>query len=52
MAGIDLQTGEAIPLVREFIQLLEEIPDGCAEVFPFEIIDLLREEYLNGLADQ
>lgn len=37
---------EAKQLVREFIQLLEEIPDGCAEVFPFEIIDLLREEYL------
>lgn len=37
---------EAKQLVREFIQLLEEIPDGCAEVFLIEIIDLLREEYL------
>lgn len=39
---------EAKQLVREFIQMLEEIPDGCAEVFPFEIIDLLRAEYLKN----
>ena len=25
---------------------LEEIPDGCAELFPFELIDELRSEYL------
>ncbi len=39
-------SAEAIVLVKEFISLLEEIPDGCAESFPFEIIDELKEEYL------
>ena len=37
---------EAMDLVRDFIARLEEIPDGCAEVFPFELIDTLRKEYL------
>ena len=39
-------SAEAISLVREFISRLEEIPDGCAETFPFEMIDELTEEYL------
>lgn len=38
---------EAIKLVREFVSELEEIPDGCAECFPFEIIDELKSEYLS-----
>ena len=38
---------EAISLVKDFIILLESIPDGCAESFPFETIDELREEYLS-----
>lgn len=37
---------EAVELVREFVTRLEEIPDGCAELFPFELIDALRKEYL------
>lgn len=37
---------KAVELVREFIARLEEILDGCAEVFPFELIDTLRKEYL------
>ena len=37
---------EAKKLVEEFIEKLEEIPNGGAECFPFEIIDRLREEYL------
>lgn len=37
---------EAIELVKEIIALLEEIPDGCAETFPFEIIETLKGEYL------
>ncbi len=37
---------EAKDLVEGFIAKLQEIPDGCAEYFPFEIIDRLREEYL------
>ncbi len=38
---------EAIDLVKDFISLLEAIPDGCAESFPFGMIDELREEYLS-----
>jgi len=37
---------EAIDLAKEVIALLEEIPDGCAETFPFEIIETLKGEYL------
>jgi hypothetical protein len=36
---------EAIELVEEFIERLEEIPDGGAELFPFELIEKLREQY-------
>jgi hypothetical protein len=36
---------EAIELVKEIIVLLKEIPDGCAETFPFEMIDTLKDEY-------
>lgn len=39
-------SSEAIELVQEFIKQLEGIPDGCAECFPFELIDRLKEEYL------
>ncbi len=38
---------EAIELVEEFIARLREIPDGCAERFPFETIDELEKEYLS-----
>lgn len=37
---------EAVALVKEFVARLEEIPDGCAEYFPFETIDELKSEYL------
>lgn len=37
---------EVVELVKEFIARLEEIPEGCAESFPFELIDTLRKEYL------
>ena len=37
---------EAIELVEAFVKKLEEIPDGCAECFPFETIDELKREYL------
>lgn len=39
-------SAEAISLVREIIARLEAIPDGCAELFPFETIDALKSEYL------
>ena len=37
---------EGQKLAADMISLLEEIPDGCAEMFPFELIDELKEEYL------
>ncbi len=39
-------SSEAIELVKEMIGLLEGIPDGCAETFPFEMIASLKDEYL------
>lgn len=39
---------EGISLIQDFINRLEEIPDECAECFPFEIIEELRDEYLLG----
>ena len=36
---------EAIALAKEIVARLEEIPDGCAEQFPFETIDKLKQEY-------
>ena len=37
---------EAVELVREFVTRLEEIPDGCSETFPFNVINELKQEYL------
>ena len=37
---------EGKKLVAEFIKMLEDIPDGCADCFPFELIEELRKEYL------
>lgn len=37
---------EGIELAKEFIACLEDIPGGCAEFFPFNMIDELTEEYL------
>ena len=39
-------SSKAVELVRRFVAELEEIPDGCAELFPSELIDELRREYL------
>ena len=39
-------SNEAVALVKEFVARLEDIPDDCAECFPFEAIDALRQEYL------
>ncbi len=44
-------SAEAVSLVREFVDRLLEILDGCAECFPFELIDELREEYLGDESD-
>ena len=45
---------EAKELVTEIVARLENIPDGCAECFPFELIDELKQEYLtdNSLEEQ
>ena len=39
-------SNEAKELVRDIIAKLKEIPDGCAECFPFDTIDELEQEYL------
>ena len=39
-------SAEGISLAADFVKMLEEIPDNCAETFPFELIDKLKEEYL------
>ena len=44
-SGIRRHSAEAIELVKRFVAELEEIPDGCAETFPFEVIEELRGEY-------
>lgn len=36
---------EGIELAREFVKLLEEIPDACAELFPFGLIDEIKGEF-------
>ena len=41
-------SAETKALATDFIRMLEEIPDGCAETFPFEMIDELRREYLEN----
>ncbi len=39
-------SNEAKELVRDIIARLKEIPDGCAECFPYDTIDELEQEYL------
>ena len=36
---------EAVKLVKRFADELVMIPDGCAELFPFQTVDRLCEEY-------
>ena len=33
-------------VIKAIIETLQDIPDGCAETFPFELIDELKAEYL------
>ena len=44
--GKSRHSEEAMELVKAFIQGLKEVPDGGAEIFPFEMIEDLEEEYL------
>lgn len=39
-------SSKAVELVKEFIDVLESIPDRCAEYFPYDVIDELKKEYL------
>ena len=41
----DGHSSAAKDLMRDFVATLEDIPDGGAEIFPFELIDELKEEY-------
>ena len=36
---------EAKELAEETVRMLEEIPNGCSEIFPFDLIEELREEF-------
>lgn len=38
-------SAETVKLVKRFVDELVTIPDGCAELFPFETVDRLCEEY-------
>ena len=44
-------SAEAVSLVRKFVDKLLDIPDGGAELFPFGLVDELREEYLGEESD-
>lgn len=46
MESTDKCSENAKSLVEKFVEKLEAIPDVCAECFPFELIDELREDYL------
>ncbi|MGM9958233.1 MAG: hypothetical protein ACI32B_03180 [Erysipelotrichaceae bacterium] len=37
---------KSIELVKEFIAVLESMPDNCAEYFSYDVIDDLKKEYL------
>lgn len=37
---------KVVDLVEEFIAILEQIPDDCAENFPFDLIEELKQDYL------
>ena len=42
MPEVGKHSAEAVSLVKDVISALEEIPDGCAECFPFETVEELR----------
>ena len=39
------RSAEAKALVTQFVKRLEAIPDGCAESFPFDLIEELKKDY-------
>ena len=46
--GDERHSKKTVALMKVFVQMLEEIPDGCSEIFPFVLIDDLKEEYLEN----
>ena len=46
MPSCGKHSNEAKELVKEFVVRLRNIPDGCSEYFPFEVIKALEAEYL------
>ena len=46
MPGDSRHSTEAVGLVKEVVDRLERIPDACSEVFPFDVIEELKREYL------
>ena len=38
-------SAEAKELAEEIVRMLEDIPDGCSETFPFDVIEEQREEF-------
>jgi hypothetical protein len=46
--GDERHSKKTVALMKEFVRMLEEIPDGCSEIFPFSLIDDLKEEYLDN----
>ena len=43
----EMHSVEATVLMAEIIEMLKRIEDGCAELFPFEMVDELEMEYFN-----
>ena len=39
-------------LAKRFVEELEAIPDGGTELFPLELIDELKEEYLYNCKEE
>lgn len=46
LSDSDKHSRKTVKLVKEFIDVLESIPDKCAEYFPNDVIEDLRKEYL------
>ena len=43
---------KAVVLAKRFVEELEAITDGGTELFPFELIDELKEEYLYNCKEE
>jgi len=48
-SGNQKHSAEGLALVKSIIGRLENIPDGGAELFPFQMIEELRQDYLKEM---